>query len=451
MAKIGEKISELQAFVTKDIWSVDTDSMSKRKRNSYGILKIIIISVKGFIDDKCSVRASALTYFTLLSVVPIIALAFAIAKGFGLEQMVEDLTKQTFEGNSELADYFISFSSSMLENTKGGLIAGIGVVMLMYSVFKLLDNVEAAFNHLWQIKNSRTMLRKVTDYITIMIFAPILMIIASSTTIFIQTQVSESISETLSPLSSALLKIIPWLLMAIVFSLIYLIMPNTKVSIKAAVVSGSVTGIIFQIWQWIFVTFQVGASGYGAIYGSFAALPLFLMWVQTSWIIVLIGCKITYSVQNVSHYATENTAGKLSPRQQKRVALYIMTKIIDNFVRQQKPKDSAEWSEELNMSQKMFLYIGQKLHDVGLLAEIKDDKNGNPTYIPSVDINTITVATIYEKLDSLGEDSNFPLNIGDKYNQLSQLATKLESGCIDNAKTLLLKDMSQNQETGDTD
>ena len=426
MAKIVEKFTELQNFVLKDIWKMDLNNANKKKRTSFNALKIIIITVRGFLENGCSIRSSALTFFTLLSVVPIIALAFAIAKGFGLEEMVENLIKSTFEAQPELAEYLMSFSSSMLENTKGGVIAGIGVVMLLYSVFKLLSNIEESFNYMWNIKSSRPILRKVTDYVTIMIFTPILMIISSSATFFLSSQLHNLFSEYFSPILNLIMKIVPCFLMTIVFTILYLIMPNTKVDIKAAAISGLLTGIIFQVWQWIFVTFQMGAAEYGAVYGSFAALPLFLVWLQTSWIVVLLGCQLTYSIQNVGNYATEYYAGNISMGLQKKIAVLIMSKIIENFQKQGKPKNALEWSEEMKISNKMFLYISGRLQETGLLAEIRDDSNPHPTYIPAIDINDISISTIYERFENLGQDKDFPVKISSDFNKIDELCKQQE-------------------------
>ena len=292
MAKIIEKYNAAKDFVFKDIWRADMENMSTRKRSAFNILKILIIAVRGFVENGCAVRASALTYFTLLSSVPVVALAFALAKGFGLENFVVDVIKDSFAANPETADYLITFASSMLENAKGGVIAGIGVVMLLYAVFELLSHVEEAFNFMWNIKKNRPILRKVTDYMTIMVFSPILIITASSATFFVRTELDAYFSDYLSPVVTLVIKVLPYVLMAIVFTLVYLIMPNTKVNVKSALVAGVITGIVFQVWQWAYVAFQVGVSEYGAVYGSFAALPLFLVWLQVSWIIVLLGCEV---------------------------------------------------------------------------------------------------------------------------------------------------------------
>lgn len=403
MINFTEKYHQARHFVTKGIWKEDTSAFGKHKLRLYEILKIIIIAVKGFSENRCSVNASALTFFTLLSIVPVIALAFAISKGFGLDHLLERIIQNAFGANSEIGEYLIQFSTSMLDNTKGGLIAGIGMVMLLYAVFKLLNNIEESFNYLWDIHESRSITRKITDYVAIMIFTPILLLTGVSATIFVKTQLQNLLSGYLTPLFT----IVPYVLMWITFTLLYLIMPNTKVKIKAAVVAGIITGTVFQIWQWIYVTFQVGVSNYGAIYGSFAALPLFLTWLQTSWMIVLVGCEIAYSVQIVSKYSMEHGVDDVSLKLEKRIAVLIMTRIVKNFADGNPPKDAAEWADELKISQRFFTHLAQKLVDVNLLAEIKTDQNDKRIFIPAMDINTISMHTVYEKLENRGNDEDF--------------------------------------------
>ncbi len=441
MPTLIDRYNAAKDFIFKDIWRADDREMSSRKRGAFYILKILIIAVRGFVENKCAVRASALTYFTLLSIVPIVALAFAIAKGFGFDDYVENMIRESFAANPDTADYLISFSSTMLENTKGGIIAGIGIVMLMYSVFELLSKVEESFNYMWNIKQNRPMLRKVTDYSTMMIFTPVLLIIASSATFFVRTKLSDYFSDYLSPVLTVIIKVAPYVLMAVVFSLVYLIMPNTKVNIKSALVAGTITGVAFQVWQWIYVTFQVGVSEYGAVYGSFAALPLFLLWLQVSWIIVLLGCMIAYSVQNVNHYSTELSAGNISTRFLKRVSILLMTKIVKNFAESGAPKDAATWSEELKISQKLFLHAAQRLQDVGLLAELRNDGGGSPIYIPAIDIANITVDTICSRIDAYGEDDNFPLQMSGDLERIDRLAADGEKAMRDVLAGKLVKDL----------
>ena len=441
MAKLIDKYNAAKNFVVKDIWRADMDNMSNRKRSAFHILKILIIAVRGFIENGCAVRASALTYFTLLSSVPVVALAFALAKGFGLENIVTDLIRDSFAANPETANYLIQFSSTMLEETKGGLIAGIGVIMLLYSVFELLSHIEEAFNFMWNIKKNRPILRKVTDYMTIMVFSPILIITASSATFFVRAKLGDYFTDYLSPLLTVIIKVLPYILMVIVFTLVYLIMPNTKVNFKSAISAGVITGIVFQVWQWAYVAFQVGVSEYGAVYGSFAALPLFLVWLQVSWIIVLLGCEVAYSVQNVNNYSTELSAGNISPRLMKRVSMLLMTKIIKNFADSNPPKDALTWSEELKISQKLFLHVAQRLQDVGLLAELRNDGGGSPIYIPAMDISKISVDTICSRIEAYGEDDNFPLQMIGDMKHIDKLAVEKEEKMREEMRKVLVKDI----------
>ena len=441
MIDFKAKYNEARHFVTKGIWKQDTTTLGKHKHRLYEILKIIIIAVKGFTENRCSVNASALTFFTLLSIVPVIALAFAISKGFGLDNLLERVIQNAFGATSEVGEYLIQFSTSMLDNTKGGLIAGIGVVMLLYAVFKLLNNIEESFNYLWDIHESRSITKKITDYVAIMIFAPILLLMAVSATIFIKTQLQELFSGRLSIFVEVCINCIPFVLMWITFTLLYLIMPNTKVKVKAAVVAGIFTGTIFQIWQWIYVTFQVGVSKYGAIYGSFAALPLFLTWLQTSWMIVLVGCEIAYSVQIVSKYSMEHGVNDVSLRLEKRIAVLIMTKIVKHFAAGNKPKDAAEWSDEMKISQRFFTHVAQKLLDVNLLAEVKTDQNDKRIFIPAMDINTISIHTVYEKLENFGNDEDFNITKSDILQKIDSECTRLNDISTREFGHKLLKDL----------
>ena len=437
MINFSEKYNEAKHFVNKGIWKKDTTVLGKAKHSLYEVLKIIIIAVKGFTENRCSVNASALTFFTLLSIVPVIALAFAISKGFGLDHLLERIIQNAFGASSEIGEYLIQFSTTMLENTKGGLIAGIGVVMLLYAVFKLLNNIEESFNYLWDIHESRSITKKITDYVAIMIFAPILLLMGVSATIFVKTQLQNLLSGYLTPLFT----IVPYVLMWITFTLLYLIMPNTKVKIKAAVVAGIITGTIFQIWQWIYVTFQVGVSNYGAIYGSFAALPLFLTWLQTSWMIVLVGCEIAYSVQIVSKYSMEHGVDDVSLRLEKRIAVLIMTRIVKNFSEGKPPRDAAEWADELKISQRFFTHVAQKLLDVNLLAEVKTDQNDKRIFIPAMDINSISLHTVYEKLETHGNDEDFNITKSDILERIDHECNRLNDLSTREFGNKLLKDL----------
>ncbi len=388
--RIKSIVERIVKLIFKDMWFSETTGVIH-------ILKIVYIAVRGFIKDGLAVRASALTFYTLLSIVPVLALGFAIAKGFGLDERLSEFIRSSLSNQKEVADYLMQFSTGMLENAKGGLIAGIGIIMLLYSVFKLLNNIEEAFNFMWHIKDSRSMLRKVTDYVSIMIFAPILLLISISANVFITTMLQNVLTGYLTPILKLVIKLIPFFVLWIVFTLVYLIMPNTKVNFFPALVSGVITGTVFELVQWGYFSLQVGASKAGAIYGSFAALPLFLTWMQIAWTIVLVGCEICYSIQNVNKYSMDNE--QISHKTEKLLSMLVMMHITKEFAAEKKLDDRA-WADKLEISTKMFNRICARLCDVGLLAELKEGESETRFFIPAMDINQITANVVCSRIEN---------------------------------------------------
>ncbi len=396
-------ISRCTDFFENGLWSKDDNELGNWSRKALRILKIVVMTIKEFVEQKATVRASALTYYTLLSLVPVLALAFAIAKGFGLESLLTSIIRNNLN-SSELADYVLSFATSALENTKGGIIAGVGVIMLLYSVFKLLNNIEAAFNVMWCVRSSRSMLRKVTDYVCIMIFTPILIITAISTNIVFRTSLKSYFNGNLSTVQDILIGFSPYLMMWVFFTLLYLVMPNAKVKIAPAIISGIITGTAFQIVQWVYITFQVGANSAGAIYGSFAFLPLLLAWLQLTWTIVLAGCKIAFSIQNVSKYSMEHGVRIVSANLRRTYSLVIMYNTVRDF-EAQKRTPGITMANQMEISQPLFFHLVERLKEAGLLAELKTDNDKEErTFIPAMDTTQITPRLICQRLNALGDD-----------------------------------------------
>ena len=396
-------ISRCTDFFENGLWSKDDNELGNWSRKALRILKIVVMTIKEFVEQKATVRASALTYYTLLSLVPVLALAFAIAKGFGLESLLTSIIRNNLN-STELADYVLSFATSALENTKGGIIAGVGVIMLLYSVFKLLNNIEAAFNVMWCVRSSRSMLRKVTDYVCIMIFTPILIITAISTNIVFRTSLKSYFNGDLSTVQDILIGFSPYLMMWVFFTLLYLVMPNAKVKIVPAIISGIITGTAFQIVQWVYITFQVGANSAGAIYGSFAFLPLLLAWLQLTWTIVLAGCKIAFSIQNVSKYSMEHGVRIVSANLRRTYSLVIMYNTVRDF-EAQKRTTGITMANQMEISQPLFFHLVERLKEADLLAELKTDNDKEErTFIPAMDTVQITPRLICQRLNALGDD-----------------------------------------------
>lgn len=404
--KIGI-VEKLKNIVNRDIWN-ETPTGKKISRLPRALLRIVMMTVHGFTEQRIGLRASALTYYTILSIIPVIALAFAIAKGFGLEGIMTDMINSNMSQSPEVAAYMIQFAAGALENTRSGLVAGVGVVMLLYTVFKLLSNIEDAFNVMWCVSKPRTLLRKLTDYGCIMILTPILVIMSASITVFARTELKTYLPNGFYGITDFLISLLPFIFLWVALALLYLIAPNTKVNIRAAVVAGIITGTALQVLQWAFITFQIGVSKAGAIYGSFAFFPLLLSMLQMAWTLVLSGCRISFAVQNASrHYYMQNTTLRPSTNLERKMSLLIMQKIVDGFKAERPALSGNELANELDIPQTFFYYIAEKLKRAHILTETISEKEGVRTFVPAVDVNTITPSMICQRMDSLGDDEQF--------------------------------------------
>jgi membrane protein len=402
-----KKFFDTVQFLNADIWRLQAHKLPPRRSFWITQLRIVLLAVRRFNLDKCELRASALTFYSLLSIVPVVALAFAVAKGFGVEKILGEQLMAKMQGQEEVAERIIGFAQSFLENTKGGAIAGVGIVLLFWTVIKVLGNVEKSFNDIWGVKTSRAMGRKFADYLSIMMICPVLLIIASSVTVLLTTQVSAMLERLsfLGYLADALiwlLKIVPYAVIWLVFTFVYVFMPNTKVELKAALWGGILAGTIYQLVQLAYITFQIGVSNYGAIYGSFAALPLFLVWLQLSWLIVLLGAEISFAHQNVGTYEFEQDCLGVSHSFRRMIALMISSLCVKHFLKAEKPLTAQDLSRELEVPIRLVRSVLAELTEAGLLCEVRADHRENIAYQPACDIHRLTVAGVVDRLDQQG-------------------------------------------------
>ncbi len=370
--------------------------------------KVIVFAVKGFREDRCDLRASSLTLFTLLSIVPVMAMAFGIAKGFGFKEILEERVLELFAGQEEVIQNVLSFSNNLLEKTKGGLVAVLGIILLFYSLIKLIGHIENAFNKIWWVKGDRPLVRKFTDYIAISITAGVLIIFSSSANIFIAAYLAKFLSlialpENIKNLISLGLNIFPFLPIWILFIFFYLFIPNNKVDIKAALAGGIIAGTIFQVAQMIYLKFQVGVSSYNAIYGSFAALPLFLIWLQTSWAIVLFGAEIAFSWENTEALETQNIEySKISIRVRKLIILRIVHLCVSRFAKKELPASDMDIASEIKVPLKIVKVLLAKLIECNVLLEVnRPDSIG---YVPASDIEGLTILDVLTAFEQRGDD-----------------------------------------------
>lgn len=281
--------------------------MKSQLRIPYHVLSTLKNFLQKCREDLCGIRAAALSFYTILSIVPLLALVLGIAKGFGLEERIETLLYEKLPGQELVAEQLLGFANKALANTHGGIVAGIGALFLMWTAVGVLTNIELALNQVFQAKRRRKLFRKVGDYLAILLISPFLLVLSSSATLLLSNKLQTTYSTLseklpfldwlLSPLAQVGFRALPLLALWLLFSFLFAVIPNTKVSCKAALIGAALAALFFQYWQSLYIDIQLSVSALGLIYGSFTALPLFLGWLYFSWLIFLLSAEVAAAVQ----------------------------------------------------------------------------------------------------------------------------------------------------------
>jgi membrane protein len=426
------------------IWHTPLSELSKGKTFLIKQSRIIVLASRGFSNDKVQLRASALTFYSLLSIIPVAAIAFAIAKGFGLDQNLQDIISKEFKSLPEISKMLVETSRNALRETSGGYMAGVGIIILFWSVMSLLTNIESSFNHIWQVSFSRSWYRKFTDYLTIMLIAPVFIILSSSITVFVSTALSDFISKApildfFKPVISLLVRFTPFLLSWITLTLLFIVMPNAKVKFVPALISGIIIGTVLQFLQWLYIDLQFGIYKLSAIYGSFAFFPLFIIFLQTSWIIVLLGAELSFANQNISRYEFESDALKISHYQKRALVLMIMHLIIKNFAKGEKPVSAEDIKKVLKIPVRLTRDILKDLTDVELVSVIRENEQER-YYQPSMDINKLTVSFVFSRLDKKGTLQTMVIK-NKEYERVISMLDKFDKLVAKSNSNILIKDL----------
>jgi membrane protein len=427
------------SFMTEKMWQVRLDKVNKRQGFFLKQLRIFTLAVKGFNEDDCLTKATALTFYTLFSIVPILALAFAITKGFGYEKDLQDKLIHDYAEYTDVLKRAFEFAGAMLASTKGGLIAIVGIVLLLWSVMKLLMGIENNFNHIWEIKRGRSVVRKITDYLAIIIITPIFLSASGALTVAMQTGLGYF--EFLSGFSTILLKILAWALAGSTFGLLYLILPNTKVQFKSAFIAGFIAMVLFQILEWAYIKFQVGANSMNAIYGGFAALPLFLIWLQYSWYILLFGAELSFANQNVDHYELQNDINKLSARYRKAISLLVANVICKGFFQKKPAYTAKQIADQLDLPLRLVRNVINEFIETGVIVELKGDKEHESTYQPGLTESQLTVRNILNIVDEKGLN-NLPIEDSEELRSVNKIMAQLQSAWDNPDGNKLVKDIA---------
>jgi len=306
------------------------------------------------------------------------------------------------------------------------------VIVLFWSVLKVLGHIENALNNIWEIKESRSWGRKISDYLSVMLIAPVLILMSGSITVFVTTQITEITKKVallgmLSPLLFFSFNLIPFVLIWVLFTVIYVLMPNTKVNLKAGILAGIIAGTIYQIFQGVYIDFQIGVT-------------LFLMWVQISWWIVLFGAELSFASQNVNTYEYEPDSLKISPAFKKLLSLQVSHALIHNFKDGKTPLTDSQISKRLDIPIRLMHRILYELVATDLFVETRTNADKQFGYQPARDINGLSIRSILEALEHNGVD-NIPVANTEELEVLSDSLKQFSEAMESSPANRLLKDI----------
>ena len=400
---LWQRIMQNVKYCIHDVWDDSRSVWSVRT------VKIINLSIRSYLDRDLQMRSCALTYNTVLAVVPALAMLFAIARGFGFQNLLQSELFRYFPAQRQALETALTYVDNYLAQASQGIFIGIGLIFLLWTLISLMSNVEDTFNHVWGVNTKRSLQRKFTDYTALFLLLPLLMVCSAGITIFMSDAVQRVFAgNALSPLVHRLLAFTPTVISWIIFTAAYYMVPNTKVRFKGALFAGVLCGTLFQVVQWLFVSGQLYVSKYNAIYGSFAFLPLLLVWLQLSWLITLSGVVLTYAWQNFDSFAYRDKAEKISQSYSNRLAIAVLSQAVKRFKQKKGLFTRCGVIHDFNIPSQLADQLLGNLLQAGLLNQINRDNEEEIAFQPAFDPDDFTVNDTANRLSQLGNSDFIP-------------------------------------------
>ncbi len=443
---MGQKsfIQRVVHFLRYGVWRKTGQNLTKGKSLGYKIIKTILLSIQGFREDKVLVRADALAYALLFAIVPIVALMFAISRGFGFEGVLQErlLTLPILQ-QINIVPTLMEFVERYLETAQGGVFIGVGLIMLLWSVYYFFNSVETSFNEIWSVHKSRNIGRQITTYIIIVLAIPMLIICSYGISIFVNSNLPETpFFASMAPLKEFFIRLSPFLIAWLFFSWIYWAIPNTKVGATAALVPGILIGTLFQVLQMISVWIIAFLGRYSIVYGAFAAIPLILFWLEWVSVLTFFGAEISYAIQNNEYYDYQTDMENMSRRYKDYLTLYIVYLIVRNFYKGDTPFTAHDIAEHNHLPIRLVNNLTERLLETNILREIYVEGKEDKAFMPAIDINQLTVAKVFAAVDKQGNE----LFIQNPTKEMKRFWTRWEElkETPQETQTLLVKDIIEN-------
>jgi len=403
MANIGEKID---SFFMQKLWKTDADSVSKTRSAEIRALRFIYVIIKGFSEEQLILRAMSLVYTSLLTFVPLLAVSFSVLKAFGVHTRFMIFLYYFLE---PLGDSGIDLSMKIIgfvENVQISVLGSIGLSALIYTVISTVQKMESALNYIWNIKHTRGFSQRFSNYMSVLLVGPVLIFSALgiTTTLMSSTAMKKLMAiQMLGSVMYMISRLAPYLLISAAFTVIYMLLPNTRVRFRAALAGGIAAAILWQTIGWIFASFIASSAHYSAIYSGFAALILFLIWLYWNFLTLLIGARVSFYTQHPQLLEAGSKIVMLSDRLKERLALAIMFLVGASFHANKQHWNFSSLTQKLGMPSEFVSEVLSILEEKGLLVPAQ----GEPLiYLPGRDMETISLNEIISAVRISGEDTH---------------------------------------------
>lgn len=430
-------IQHLIHFLRYDMWRLTTaelNGLTAKTRLGYYTLRTVVLVIRGFTSKNLNDKARSLTYSLIFTLVPILAMVVAVAKGFGVDTVIEAQLQKSFLGETNLIPTIMAMVERYLDTAQGGVFIGVGILILLWAVYSFFSSVETAFNEIWNVHNTRSIVRRVSTYIAVLFLIPVLLIVSSGLSIFVQSVFAHSAHEGFAHVvfHEYGVRLLQFAICWVMFTLMYIAIPNTRVKLLSALIPGVIFGTLFQALQMLSVYIILFLGRTSIVYGAFATIPILLTWLEWTCLLIMIGAEMSYAIQNNQEYEYEHELEHMSRRYKDYITLYLLRCIIDRFEQEQPAASAIDLAVGNTLPVRLVYQLLSRLVEVGLLTEITSETESEVRYLPSFDTHKMSIGMILERIDCQGEEGFTGANnvrmqaFWDRYTTLKQQHNTLQ-------------------------
>ena len=401
-----QRFQHFREFVQYDLWRhPHVKTQDPKKRLWYRVLQTVILVARGFKNQALVVRANSLSFALLFAFIPMLALIYAIARGFGFEEMVSEQLAGSFLAEANVAPVLLEWVERYLETARGGLFVGIGLVVLIWAVYAFFNMLENSFNSIWNVKKTRSFARRMTNYVMTLLLVPILVVVTSGISIFLNsTEILASVLSAIEPLRKFMLRFIPFVATSAVFTWIFTAIPSTQVRFSSAIIPGVLMGFLYQVVQALSMFLVVLFTRMSIVYGAFSAIPLVLIWLHITCWLLLIGAELAFAIQNNELFAYERDLETISRRYKDYVMLYLLSVIIRRFEQGEQPETAHEMATANQLPIRLVQQLLSRLEETNIVRRVLSEQEEDPAFVPAMDTHQITVEKVLGRVAAHGTE-----------------------------------------------